>query len=481
MEKLGNYINGTILAPLKGAYIENRNPATDEVINLVPASTEEDLDLAIEHARVAARHWSQTSPQERAQILRQIAAEIEKRLEAFALAESIDTGKPLWLAKTVDIPRAIWNFRFFASAIEQWSSECYPDQPSQFHYVYRQPVGIVACISPWNLPLYLFSWKIAPALATGNVVIGKPSELTPTTAFLLSQICIEVGLPPGVLSILHGYGNEIGEAIVSHPEIKAISFTGGTKTGTHIYEVAAKHLKKVSLELGGKNPFLIFEDAHYEKALETAIRSAFTNQGEICLCGSRILVEAPIYERFLNDFVRRVRELKVGNPLEEDTRIGAVISHQHAEKILDYIQSAKEEGATILTGGKRPHLPPPNEHGAFIEPTVITDLHPRCKANQEEIFGPVVSIIPFTWEEEAIAIANDVPYGLASIVWTSNLDRAYRVAHQLQSGIVWINTWMLRDLRLPFGGMKASGIGREGGFHIFHFFTETKSISIQIQ
>jgi len=338
---------------------------------------------------------------------------------------------------------------------------------------------VVGCISPWNLPLYLFSWKIAPALAAGNCVVAKPSEVTPMTAYLLSELCIEAGLPKGVLNIVHGLGHSAGNAIVSHDKVKAISFTGGTQTGAHIARIAAPKFKKLSLELGGKNPNIIFADCDYDKMLSTTMRSSFANQGQICLCGSRIFVERPIYERFKKDFVERVKNLKVGDPNEKDSKMGAVVSKAHQEKVLSYVALAQEEGGTVLAGGKALTIEGRCKEGYFIAPTIIEGLDYNCRTNQEEIFGPVVTIMPFDKEEEVLMYANSVQYGLASTLWTSNISRATRMSQQLHAGIVWVNCWLLRDLRTPFGGVKASGVGREGGFHALDFFTEPKNVCIE--
>jgi aminomuconate-semialdehyde/2-hydroxymuconate-6-semialdehyde dehydrogenase len=345
----------------------------------------------------------------------------------------------------------------------------------------RQPLGVVGCISPWNLPLYLFTWKVAPAIAAGCTVVAKPSEVTPMTAYLLSKLCIEAGLPAGVLNILHGLGPKVGSAIVAHKEVKAISFTGGTKTGEEIARVAAPMFKKLSLELGGKNPNIIFADCNYEEMLAETRRAAFANQGEICLCGSRIFVERPIYERFKKDFVEQVSALKVGDPRAADTDVGAIVSKQHFDKIMSYIELAKAEGGTILTGGiQHSAFGTQHSNGWFIEPTVIEGLPHDCRTNQEEIFGPVATIMPFDTEDEVLRYANSVRYGLSATVWTENLSRAHRVASKLESGIVWINCWLLRDLRTPFGGVKDSGVGREGGFEALRFFTEEKNVCVRI-
>jgi aminomuconate-semialdehyde/2-hydroxymuconate-6-semialdehyde dehydrogenase len=406
---------------------------------------------------------------------------IDTNLEKLALAESIDNGKPVTLAKSVDIPRASSNFRFFATAIIHFSSEFHPMTDTAINYTIRNPIGIAGCISPWNLPLYLFTWKIAPAIAAGNCVVGKPSEITPMTAYLLSEICLEAGLPPGVLNIVHGYGHKVGAAISANPKIPVISFTGGTKTGAEIAKTAAPMFKKLSLEMGGKNPNLIFADCSYEEMMQTTLRSSFSNQGEICLSGSRLLVERRLYEKFVDDFVARTKKLKVGDPLLEESQLGAVVSQAHQEKILSYIELAKKEGGTILCGGKKAKIEGRCAKGWFVEPTVITELPFDCRTNQDEIFGPVVTIMPFDREEEVLQYANSTQYGLAATLWTEDLTRAHRVANQIQSGIIWINCWMLRDLRTPFGGMKNSGLGREGGLEALRFFTEPKNVCVKLK
>jgi aminomuconate-semialdehyde/2-hydroxymuconate-6-semialdehyde dehydrogenase len=480
MEKILNYINGELVEPISNAFLENFNPATGEVYSLTPDSDERDVELAVESAKKAFPAWANTPIEERFKILMRIAEFIERDLDFLAEAESIDNGKPISLAMQVDIPRAVANFRFYATAAIHFSSESHETIGQAINYTLRQPIGVVGCISPWNLPLYLFTWKIAPALAAGNCVIAKPSEITPMTAYLLSKLCIEAQLPAGVLNIIHGLGSKAGAAIVKHPNIRAISFTGGTKTGEWIASKAAPMFKKLSLELGGKNPSLVFADCDYEKALQTNVRSSFTNQGEICLCSSRIFIEKSIYERFRDDFVQITKGLKIGDPLDASTQIGAIVSEQHMKKILSYIDLAQEEGGKILTGGRRIIVEGRCEKGYFIEPTVIEGLTFDCRTNQEEIFGPVVTLQPFDSEEEVLHYANSVEYGLSATVWTENLSRAHRIARQLESGIVWINSWLLRDLRTPFGGMKSSGLGREGGFEALKFFTEEKNVCVRI-
>jgi aminomuconate-semialdehyde/2-hydroxymuconate-6-semialdehyde dehydrogenase len=479
MKKLSNYINGELCAPTNGEYIDNFNPAKGEVYSLIPNSVTEDIDHAVSAAKAAFPAWSSLKNAERSDYLMKISDRIEKRMEELALAESIDNGKPLWLARSVDIPRARDNFSFFATAIIHFSSESHRTANNVINYTTRKPLGVAACISPWNLPLYLFTWKIAPALAAGNTVVAKPSEVTPMTAFLLSEICIEVGLPKGVLNIVHGLGGNAGNALVSHNDVKLISFTGGTKTGAHIAFEAAPKFKKLSLELGGKNPTIIFDDCDFDKTLNTAIRSSFANQGQICLCGSRIYVQKGIYEKFKKAFVARVKEHKVGDPMKEDSKMGAIVSQMHFDKILEHIEIAKDEGGTILAGGNALNIGGEHTNGWYIEPTVIEGLDENCRTNQEEIFGPVVTIQPFETEEEVIKLANSTEYGLAANIWTENLSRAHRLAEEVQSGIIWINCWLLRDLRTPFGGMKSSGVGREGGLEALRFFTEPKNVCIK--
>ena len=474
-----NYINGQFTAPIEGNYLDNYNPATGEAYSQIPNSTTEDVEKAYEAAAAAFPKWSNTTLEERSKILSKIADLILKKLDFLAAAESKDNGKPILLAKQVDIPRAASNFQFFANAITQFSSEAHESIGlNAINFTLRQPMGVVGCISPWNLPLYLFTWKIAPAIAAGNCVVAKPSEITPMTAFLLGEICTEAGLPKGVLNIVHGLGTSTGQAIVVHPKIKAISFTGGTKTGAHIARVAAPMFKKLSLELGGKNPNIIFADCDYDKMLATTVHSSFANQGQICLCGSRILVEEKIYAQFKKDFINKVAQLKVGNPSEGSTNIGALVSKEHLEKVKSYIDIAAQEGGKLLFGGSKVVVKG-SENGYYLQPTIIEVSDNKCRLNQEEIFGPVVTIMSFKTDEEALQLANDVKYGLSATLWTNNLNRTMQFSKQLQTGIVWVNTWMLRDLRTPFGGQKDSGVGREGGFEALRFFTEAKNICIQ--
>ncbi len=478
MQKLSNYINGNLSAPQSNSYIDNYNPSTGKVYSLIPDSDAADVNIATAAATAAFPAWSATPAAKRSEILLKIAQLITENLDNLAIAESTDNGKPVWLAKRVDIPRAASNFHFYATAILHHASESHRMEEGFINYTLRQPVGVAGCISPWNLPLYLFSWKIAPALAAGNTVVSKPSEITPMTAYLLSELCIKAGLPPGVLNIVHGYGHKVGAAITSHPDIPLISFTGGTKTGAEIARTAAPMFKKLSLELGGKNPNIIFADCDFEEAIKTTLNSSFSNQGEICLCGSRILIEKPLYEKFRDELVKRTAKMKVGNPTDDSVKLGAIVSEQHMQKVLSYIELAQQEGGKILCGGKR-KIVEGFEDGYYIEPTVIEGLPQNCRTNMEEIFGPVVTLQSFETEEEALQLANAIEFGLAGTIWTENVSKAHRVAAQLKSGIIWINCWLVRDLRTPFGGMKSSGVGREGGWEALRFFTEPKNVCVK--
>ena len=481
MQKILNYINGNYTEPLSGLWLDNFNPSNGEIYSQTANSNAQDIELAYDSAKAAFPLWSNTTIEERSKIMLRIAELIDENLDSLAAAEAKDNGKPLSLAKAVDIPRASSNFRFFGNAITQFSSEAHESVGlNTMNFTLRQPIGVVGCISPWNLPLYLFTWKIAPAIAAGNTVIAKPSEVTPMTAFLLGEICSQAGLPKGVLNIVHGTGPSTGQAIVEHPNIKAISFTGGTKTGEHIARTAAPMFKKLSLELGGKNPNLIFADCDYDKMLTVTVRSSFANQGQICLCGSRIFVEATIYDKFKKDFISKVEQLKIGDPFNDETNMGALVSKPHMEKVQSYISLAEEEGGKILSGGKQVTVKG-FEDGYYLEPTIIEVFDEKCRVNQEEIFGPVVTIMPFKTEEEALQMANGVKYGLSATLWTSDLNRTMRLSKQLEAGIVWVNTWLNRDLRTPFGGVKDSGVGREGGFEALRFFTEAKNICIKYE
>ena len=480
MDKILNYINGEFIEPVDKGWINNVDPSIGKVYSLIPDSKDKDVEQAVQAAELAFDNWSNSSIDYRSKVLTNIAKLILKNIDELARAESIDNGKPLSLAKKIDIPRAAKNMAFFASAIKHDSAESHQMNNVAINYTLRKPIGVVGCISPWNLPLYLFTWKIAPALAAGNTVIAKPSEVTPMTAYLFSKICKEAGLPEGVLNIVHGYGGKVGAAITKHPKIKAISFTGGTATGKEIAKVAAPMFKKMSLELGGKNPNIVFADCDFEKAVSTSVLSSFSNQGQICLCGSRIYVERKIYDKFKEAFLKKVKKLVVQDPLSESTQIGALVSEDHMHKVLQHIKVATEEGGIILHGGERILLSGRCENGFFVSPTVIEGLPQNCRTNQEEIFGPVVTLSPFDTVEEVLEYANGTQYGLSSTVWTKDLSKANKMAQELKAGIVWINCWLVRDLRTPFGGVKNSGVGREGGYYALQFFTEPTNVCISL-
>jgi aminomuconate-semialdehyde/2-hydroxymuconate-6-semialdehyde dehydrogenase len=480
MIKIKNYINGQLTPPSSGNYFDNSSPVDGQVYSKIPDSNSNDIDIAVSAAKKAFPIWSKLSKKERYVHIMRLADEIDSHFDELVEAESKDNGKPEWLARTVDIPRASENFTFFATASLHFDSEVHEMDGEAINYTLRQPIGVAGCISPWNLPLYLLTWKIAPAIAAGNTVVAKPSEITPMTAYILSKICKKANFPKGVINIVHGYGNKVGDALSKHPQVPIISFTGGTDTGNKIAKIAAPMFKKLSLELGGKNPNIIFDDADFEKSIDMAVRAAFSNQGQICLCGSRLFVQKSIYNRFRKAFIEKTEKLKVGNPKNENSNLGAIISKEHLDKILKSIESAKHEGGKILTGGHRIRLEGHLSKGYYILPTVIEGLKYTSKTNQEEIFGPVVSLIPFESESEVIKMANSTKYGLSASIFTNDVTRAHRVAANIDAGIVWINTWMLRDLRIPFGGMKSSGLGREGGFKSLEFFTEPKNVCIKI-
>ncbi|MFT6734549.1 MAG: aminomuconate-semialdehyde/2-hydroxymuconate-6-semialdehyde dehydrogenase [Polaribacter sp.] len=484
MKKIQNYINGELIAPKNNHYIDNYEPATGQVYSLIPESDKDDLEHAVQSADKAQYDWADMPSEDRSMLLMKLADAIEKASEELAKAEAIDNGKPISFARAVDCYRSAANIRFFANAATQYSSECHDMGNVGVNYTLRQPIGLVGCISPWNLPLYLFTWKIAPALASGNCVIAKPSEITPMSAYIFSRLCIEVGMPKGVINILHGSGPSIGAPLVEHDKIKAISFTGGSSTGKAIASVIAPKLKKYSLELGGKNPTLVFADScsteeDLQSIVSEVVRSAFSNQGQICLCGSRIYIEKAKYNDFKKLFVEKVEQLLIGDPLEESTQHGALVSKQHRDKVYSYIELAKKEGGTILCGGNKVKLEGRCSQGYFIEPTVIEGLSSECRVNQEEIFGPVCTIQPFDTENEVLQKANGTEYGLATSVWSKDISRCHRLSTKLDFGIVWINSWLLRDLRTPFGGMKSSGMGREGGLEAMRFFTEPKNVCIK--
>ena len=478
--RLANLIDGRLQATQDNRWLDIYEPATGAVFAHCPDSTAADVEAAVQAAQKAAPGWAATPADGRGRLLHRLADLIDARLDEFAALESRDSGKPVALAKRLDIPRAVSNLRFFAAAIVAWDSESHAMESGAINYTLRRPLGVVGCISPWNLPLYLFTWKIAPALASGNAVVAKPSEITPCTAALLGELSIEAGFPPGVLNIVQGRGPTTGQAIVEHPAIKAVSFTGSTRTGASIAATAAPQFKKVSLELGGKNPAIVFADAELsEENLDTIVRSGFANQGEICLCGSRLLVQRSIYDTFRERYLAKVKALRVGDPQDASSDLGALVSREHFDKVMGCIEHAREEGGSILCGGEALTVSGRCAEGWFIAPTVIDGLPNDTVTNQQEIFGPVVTLIPFEDEAEALAIANGTGYGLAASLWTSDLSRAHRMATQLEFGIVWINCWLLRDLRTPFGGSKQSGVGREGGVEALRFFTEPRNICIR--
>jgi aminomuconate-semialdehyde/2-hydroxymuconate-6-semialdehyde dehydrogenase len=473
--RVRNLVGGALCDPAGAAWLPDFMPSTGKHLADVPDSDERDIDAAVQAAKAAFPSWSRTPAAERSRLLLAIADRIEANSEELARFESLDSGKPISLARRLDIPRAVANFRFFATAILHDSTDAHITDQTALNYTLRSPIGVVGLISPWNLPLYLLSWKIAPAVAAGNTCVAKPSELTPLTAFFLSDYVLDAGVPPGVINIVHGYGEKAGRALTCHPDVAAISFTGGTVTGAAVAANAAPRFKKLSLELGGKNPNVIFADADLDEAIATSIRSSFWNQGEICLCGSRIFVERSIHNEFVDRFVAEAKKLRVGDPLDDSTDVGALISEAHLNKVLGYIDLARQEGGTIVHGGH-----PVDSVGWFVEPTVITGLSCDCRVLQEEIFGPVVTITPFDDEREAMAFANSTKYGLSATLWTRDLQRAHRVAAAIDAGTVWVNCWLLRDLRVPFGGMRESGVGREGGWESLRFFTEAKNVCVKL-
>jgi len=481
VKRILNFIDGQFRPPCSGKHLPDVEPATGRVIAEIPEGGPEDVDAAVAAASRAFPSWRKTPAEERSRLLLRVAELIEENFEELARLESQDSGKPIGLARRMDVPRAILNFRFFATAILHAESRAHVTDDRALNYTLRQPLGVAGLISPWNLPLYLLTWKIAPAIAAGNCCVAKPSELTPLTAARLAELIVEAGVPPGVVNMVHGTGPSAGRALTAHPHVPLISFTGGTKTGTDVMAHAGPLFKKVSLELGGKNPNVVFADADLEQAVATSIQSSFANQGEICLCGSRLFVERSAYDEFLDRFLTATKKLRIGDPQDDATDVGALVTEAHRRKVEGYVALAKEEGGEILTGGKRPtDLPERVWDGWFLEPTVIAGLDCNRRVMQEEIFGPVVTVTPFDSPDEAIAYANGTRYGLSASVWTRDLQKAHRVAAAIDSGTVWVNTWLLRDLRVPFGGMKESGVGREGGFDSLDFFTEAKNVCIKL-
>jgi aminomuconate-semialdehyde/2-hydroxymuconate-6-semialdehyde dehydrogenase len=481
VKRVFNFIGGEFRPPEAGRYLEDVNPATGEVIAEIADSDRSDVDAAVAAASRAFPSWRRTSAEERSKRLLRLASLVEENFDELASLESEDSGKPVALARRLDVPRAVKNFRFFATAILHAEAKCHPMDDGSLNYTLRQPLGVAGLISPWNLPLYLLTWKIAPAVAAGNCCVAKPSELTPLTANRLAELVAEAEIPPGVVNIVHGRGAGAGRALTSHPGVPLISFTGGTQTGADVMAAAGPLFKKVSLELGGKNPNIVFADADLEEAVAGSIPSSFANQGEICLCGSRIFVERTIYDEFLGRFLERTKKLKVGDPQDPATEVGALISRAHLAKVSGYVDLARQEGGEVLCGGTRPAgLPERLRGGYYLEPAVVVGLDCSRRVMQEEIFGPVVTVAPFDTPEEAVQYANGSRYGLSASVWTRDVGKAHRVAAAIDSGTVWVNTWLLRDLRVPFGGMKDSGVGREGGFDSLDFFTEAKNVCIKL-
>ena len=474
---LRNYISGEFIEPETGEWLENFSPATGEIIALVPKSGQNDINMAVESAIQALPSWSALTNVDRANWLDKIADKLETKYEEIAELESKDTGKPISLAREVDAYRSVKNFRFFANMIRNLNEESYEMEDATNRVIYK-PVGVGALITPWNLPLYLLSWKVAPAIGMGNTVVCKPSEMTPLTADLLMKTIDEIGLPKGVVNLVHGDGMGAGSPLVSHENVSLVSFTGGTSTGSIVAKSAASSFKKLSLELGGKNASIVFNDCNLENTVKGVVRSGFLNQGQVCLCGSRILVQEKIYDEFVKKFVSEVQNMKIGDPSDENTKLGALISPEHLSKVEEYIKIAKDEGGTVLTGGY-PNLPKEFKNGNWISPTVIADLDVNSRCSTEEIFGPVVTIHKFSNEKEAIEIANNTRYGLAGSIWTNDLEKANRVAESIHTGMIWINTWLHRDLRVPFGGVKDSGVGREGGKWSLSFFSEAMNICIK--
>ena len=471
-----NYINGIFVNSEET--IEDINPATSEVIATIPRSNLNDVNEAVLAADKARDNWSSLSLDERRKWLEKIANALEARSEEIAKLESLDTGKPIKIARAVDASRSVANFRFFAEFSKDFHEQKFLMEDATNHVIFK-PVGIAGLITPWNLPLYLLSWKIAPAIVMGNTVVAKPSELTPLTANLLAEVFDEVGLPAGVVNIVHGFGHETGQAIVSHPHVNLISFTGGTITGKKVAETAAPMFKKLSLELGGKNATIVLDDVNLDSAIPEIARSGFLNQGQVCLCGSRILVSNKIWDDFLEKFIEHVSNMKVGNPSSDDSDLGALVSLSHRDKVESYIHLAEREGGKILYGGKRPSLESPFDEGSFLEPTIVSNLDYQSRTATEEIFGPVVTLHKFEKDEDAVEMANCTEYGLAGSVWTSDSARGKSLAEKIETGMVWINTWLHRDLRVPFGGVKNSGVGTEGGRWSLSFFSQPVNICVK--
>ncbi|VVE35132.1 betaine-aldehyde dehydrogenase [Pandoraea communis] len=482
---LRHYVDGAFVATDR--QFDNVSPVDGRLVAKVCEADAATVDRAVSAARRALRDgpWGKTTPAERAAVLHRIADGIQARFDEFVAAEVADTGRPTEQARTLDIARGIANFRMFADLIKTAGSEMYEmraaDGGDVMNYVTRKPLGVIGIISPWNLPLLLFTWKVAPALAMGNCVVAKPSEETPSSATLLADVMDAAGVPPGVFNLVHGFGpDSAGEFLTKHPDVAAVTFTGESRTGSAIMKAVADGVKEISFELGGKNAAVVFADADFDKALDGVVRSSFTNAGQVCLCSERVYVERPIFERFVAALAERAAALRIDAPDAPGVQMGPLVSRKHREKVLSYYRLAVEEGATVLTGGGVPAFGDARDDGAFVQPTVWTGLPDTARCVREEIFGPVCHVAPFDGEDEVIRRVNDSDYGLAGCVWTTNLSRAHRVARQFQTGLVWVNTWFLRDLRTPFGGVKLSGLGREGGRHSLDFYSEITNICIKL-
>lgn len=477
--ELSNYINGEWRPAICGHWIEDYSPANGSLIAQIPCSSIEDVDDAVLAATAASADWADQTIAERADWLEKIADALESRVEEVAQLESLDTGKPISLARSVDATRSVANFRFFAEQGREFESEIFEMSDATNRVVYK-PVGVTGLITPWNLPLYLLSWKVAPALLMGNTIVAKPSEMTPMTASLLAEVMEEVELPNGVFNLVHGNGLDAGAPLTSHPDVNLISFTGGTDTGREVAKSASSGFKKLSLELGGKNATIIREDANLDEMMPSIVRASFLNQGQVCLCGSRILVHESIYDSFVKGFLEVVSDMIVGDPSDDQTELGALISADHRDKVMSYIELAEDEGGDILCGGGAPvGIPQAFENGYWVSPTVIDGLAPDSRCATEEIFGPVVTLHPFSDDDEAVEIANMTDYGLAGSIWTQDVDAGSLMAEQIDSGMVWVNCWLHRDLRVPFGGVKNSGVGREGGRWSLGFFSEAINICVK--
>jgi aminomuconate-semialdehyde/2-hydroxymuconate-6-semialdehyde dehydrogenase len=478
VEKITNYIDGKLIGPKKNKYLKNLSPVNGKVYSLIPDSDANDVRLAVKAAKKAFLHWGKSTREYRCRWMLKLAEAIDNHAENLVASESFDNGKPEWLAKTIDIPRCSANLRFFATAITHFDSKSHDMDGAALNYTLKKPIGVAGCISPWNLPLYLLTWKIAPAIAAGNTVVAKPSEITPYTAHLLSKICVEINFPKGVINIVHGKGKTAGEAVVKQCDV--ISFTGGTETGKTIAEKTARQFKKCSLELGGKNPMVVFKDCDFNLTVDTVVRGAFLNQGQICLCGSRVFIEKDIYASFRSALVNKIKQLSVGDPKNPKNNLGAVVSKEHLKSILLKIKTAQDSGGKVLVGGDRIVLSGPLKNGYYMSPCLIEKTKNTDKINQEEVFGPVATIMPFSKESEVIKLCNETKYGLSACVFSNNISKAHRVAAKIDAGLVWINSWLIRDLRIPFGGMKDSGLGREGGYNSLNFFTEQKNVCVKI-